>query len=192
MVPPPKGAVFGPIKDWGIGSCKLLLEIGNKEGVKGRRQYVLEEVANWVGILEFGDRGARALDLAMANTERAMEAWQGEGDWCRYISQVERDLREEEEVIKLIILRDSFLISIQCNLEERKKKTYESCLITARKEPLCEVRESRGRLAWVNDTGPHRILRCTGAGIVVRDNYFVSLQVWGRHRQKVEHLGRGG
>ncbi|KAF8458643.1 hypothetical protein BGX38DRAFT_1138708 [Terfezia claveryi] len=101
MASPPKGVVFGPIKDWGRGSCKLLLEFGDKEEVKGRRQYVLEEVANWAGVPEFGDRGARALDLAMANTERAIEAWEGEGDWSRHISQIERDLREEEEVIKV-------------------------------------------------------------------------------------------
>ncbi|RPB20370.1 hypothetical protein L211DRAFT_893547 [Terfezia boudieri ATCC MYA-4762] len=44
MAPPPKGVVYGPIKDWRKGSCKLLLEFGSKEGKKGRRQYVLEEV----------------------------------------------------------------------------------------------------------------------------------------------------
>ncbi|KAF8414925.1 hypothetical protein BGX38DRAFT_1281585 [Terfezia claveryi] len=37
----------------------------------------------------------------MANTEWAREGWQGEGDWCRHISQVERDLSGEEEIIRV-------------------------------------------------------------------------------------------
>ncbi|KAF8436679.1 hypothetical protein BGX38DRAFT_1284222 [Terfezia claveryi] len=56
LAPPPRGVVYGPIKDWGKGSYKLLFNFSSNEGVKGRRQY---------------------------------------------ISQVERDLREEEEVIRV-------------------------------------------------------------------------------------------
>ncbi|KAF8427649.1 hypothetical protein BGX38DRAFT_1299825 [Terfezia claveryi] len=101
MAPPPKSVVYGPIKDWGKGSCKLLLEFSSEKRKKGRRQYILEEVTSWAGVPELGDRGVEALDLAMANTEWAREGWQGEGDWCRHISQVERDLSGEEEIIRV-------------------------------------------------------------------------------------------
>ncbi|KAF8433454.1 hypothetical protein BGX38DRAFT_1333744 [Terfezia claveryi] len=40
MAPPSRGVIFGPIKNWGKGSCKLLLEFCSEEGVKGRRQAV--------------------------------------------------------------------------------------------------------------------------------------------------------
>ncbi|RPB19948.1 hypothetical protein L211DRAFT_579326 [Terfezia boudieri ATCC MYA-4762] len=101
LAPPPRGVVYGPIKDWGKGSCKLLLDFSSKEGVKGRRQYVIEDVAGWAAISEFGEKGRKALEQAVSNTELARENWKGEGDWCRYISQAERDLREEEEVIRV-------------------------------------------------------------------------------------------
>ncbi|KAF8451881.1 hypothetical protein BGX38DRAFT_1141965 [Terfezia claveryi] len=81
MASPLRGVVFGPVEDWGKRSCKLLLELDGGEEVKKRRQYVLEEVASWAGVREFGERGVRALDQAMSNTEQARREWQGEGDW---------------------------------------------------------------------------------------------------------------
>ncbi|KAF8433081.1 hypothetical protein BGX38DRAFT_1276338 [Terfezia claveryi] len=101
MVPPPRGVVFGPIKDWGKGGCKLLLEHDGEGGLKKRRQYTLENVAGWALIPEFRERGEEALSQAMANTEHARGEWRGEGDWSMHISQVEKDLREEEETIKV-------------------------------------------------------------------------------------------
>ncbi|RPB20337.1 hypothetical protein L211DRAFT_852449 [Terfezia boudieri ATCC MYA-4762] len=100
MALPPRGVVFGPIKDWGKGGCKLLLEHG-EGGLKKRRQYTLENVAGWAPILEFGERGEKALSQAMVNTEHGRGEWQGEGDWCMHISQVEKDLKEEKEAIKV-------------------------------------------------------------------------------------------
>ncbi|KAF8415580.1 hypothetical protein EV426DRAFT_722089 [Tirmania nivea] len=50
MAPPPKDVLFGPIKDWGKGYSKALLEFDGEGGVKIRRQYVLENVANWITI----------------------------------------------------------------------------------------------------------------------------------------------
>ncbi|RPB27053.1 hypothetical protein L211DRAFT_846604 [Terfezia boudieri ATCC MYA-4762] len=90
MAPPPSGIIFGPIKDWGKGSCKLLLDFCSEEGVKGRRQYILEDVTGWVGIPEFGERGVKALEQAVSNTEQARENWQGEGDWCRAVKLLDR------------------------------------------------------------------------------------------------------
>ncbi|KAF8434412.1 hypothetical protein BGX38DRAFT_1275512 [Terfezia claveryi] len=102
MAPPPRGVVFGPIKDWGKGGCKLLLEHDGEGGLKKRRQYTLENVAGWALIPEFRERGEEALSQAMANTEHARGEWRGEGDWSMHISQVEKDLREEEETIKVM------------------------------------------------------------------------------------------
>ncbi|KAF8442666.1 hypothetical protein BGX38DRAFT_1314369 [Terfezia claveryi] len=104
MAPPPRGVVFGPIKDWGKGGCKLLLEHDGEGGLKKRRQYTMEDVAGWALIPEFRERGEEALSQAIVNTEhaRARGEWRGEGDWCMHISQVEKDLRDEEEAIKVM------------------------------------------------------------------------------------------
>ncbi|KAF8432372.1 hypothetical protein BGX38DRAFT_1334049 [Terfezia claveryi] len=101
MALPLRGVVFGPIKDWGKGGCKLLLEHDGEGGLKKRRQYTLEDVAGWALIPEFREKGEEALSQAIFNTEHARGEWRGKGDWCMHISQVEKDLREEEEVIKV-------------------------------------------------------------------------------------------
>ncbi|KAF8416104.1 hypothetical protein BGX38DRAFT_774478 [Terfezia claveryi] len=96
-----RGVVYGPITDWGKGGCKLILQHGNGEGEGLRRQYVVGNVAEWASVPEFGEKGAEALSQAVENTEQARKAWAGEGDWCRHISQMERNLRVEEEVIRV-------------------------------------------------------------------------------------------
>ncbi|KAF8415233.1 hypothetical protein EV426DRAFT_630171, partial [Tirmania nivea] len=101
MAPPPKDIVFGPVSDWGKGSCKLLLEYNKEGGLIHRRQYTLENVTSWVVVLEFGEKGIEALGKAVSNTEDARKVWSGEGDWFRYISQLERDHRGEEETLRV-------------------------------------------------------------------------------------------
>ncbi|KAF8418272.1 hypothetical protein EV426DRAFT_679732 [Tirmania nivea] len=101
MAPPPKGVVFGPVSDWGKGSCKLLLEHNKEGGLIHRRQYTLENVTSWAVVPEFGEKGMEALGKAVSNTEDARKVWSGEGDWFRYISQLERDYRGEEETLRV-------------------------------------------------------------------------------------------
>ncbi|KAF8428176.1 hypothetical protein EV426DRAFT_705075 [Tirmania nivea] len=83
MAPPPKGVVFGPVSDWGKGSCKLLLEHDGE------------------GVPEFGEKGMEALSQAVLNTENGKKGWKGEGDWFRHISQLERDHKDEEETLRV-------------------------------------------------------------------------------------------
>ncbi|KAF8415692.1 hypothetical protein EV426DRAFT_722074 [Tirmania nivea] len=59
MAPPPKGVLFGPIKDWGKGHSKALLEFDGEGGVKMRRQYVLEDIANWITVPKFGEKSQK-------------------------------------------------------------------------------------------------------------------------------------
>ncbi|KAF8428015.1 hypothetical protein BGX38DRAFT_1334691 [Terfezia claveryi] len=103
MAPPPQGVLFGPIKDWGKGSSKVLLEF-EEGGVKWRRQFALEDVTSWHEVPEFGERGTEALVQAGRNSERAKQDWAGEGDWELHISQLERRGRQDEEIIRV---RDS-------------------------------------------------------------------------------------
>ncbi|KAF8425268.1 hypothetical protein EV426DRAFT_708895 [Tirmania nivea] len=70
MAPPPKGVLFGPIKDWGLGHSKLILEFDGEDGVKKVRQYVLEDMAGWYRVPEFGDRGKDTLEGAGVRTAR--------------------------------------------------------------------------------------------------------------------------
>ncbi|KAF8440710.1 hypothetical protein BGX38DRAFT_1272849 [Terfezia claveryi] len=92
--PPPRGIVYGPITDWGKGEFS-----------------------------EFGEKGAEALSQAMENTEQARKAWAEEGDWCRHISQMERNLRVEEEVIRVgdgpLVVRAIMILNRAVAIQDR-------------------------------------------------------------------------
>jgi len=42
--PLPKGVLFGPVKDWGQGSTKLLLEFNGEGDINLRHQLTLENI----------------------------------------------------------------------------------------------------------------------------------------------------
>ncbi|RPB27206.1 hypothetical protein L211DRAFT_897096 [Terfezia boudieri ATCC MYA-4762] len=87
MAPPPKGVLFGPVKDWGKGASKVLLEFDGEDG----------------GLVpEFGERGERAILQAIVNSQEVEKSWSGGGSWEHHISQLEKESREEEEVIKVV------------------------------------------------------------------------------------------
>ena len=46
----PRGVLFGPVKDWGQGSTKLLLESDGEGDLNVKRQLSLENVTNWLAI----------------------------------------------------------------------------------------------------------------------------------------------
>ncbi|RPB19778.1 hypothetical protein L211DRAFT_852894 [Terfezia boudieri ATCC MYA-4762] len=100
MVPSPRGVLYGPIKDWEKGSSKVLLELG-EEGGGQWRQFIFENVSNWHNILEFGERGRRALLQAGSNTENRRREWIGDEDWDIHISRQKRLGREEKEVLRV-------------------------------------------------------------------------------------------
>ncbi|RPB21816.1 hypothetical protein L211DRAFT_851267 [Terfezia boudieri ATCC MYA-4762] len=74
MAPPPKGVLFGSVKDWGKGVSKVLLEFDREDGVK----------------------------KAIANSQEAKKSWSRGGSWEHHMSQLEKESREEEEIIKVV------------------------------------------------------------------------------------------
>lgn len=57
MVPLLRGVFYGPVKDWGKGGYKLLLEHEGEEGIRKRRLYLPKNVENWVSVPEFEGKG---------------------------------------------------------------------------------------------------------------------------------------
>ena len=102
MPPLNKGVLFGPIRNWGNGESKVLLEFDREGGEKKRRQFVLEDVASWHLIGAFGEEVAEAL----RNAHRRAQILKKDGDanrfWDHDITQKERNGREEEEMIKVV------------------------------------------------------------------------------------------
>jgi len=71
MAQHPKGVLFGPVKDWGQGSTKLLLESDGEGDLKVRRQLTLENVTNWLAIPKFQELGGEvALATAVSTSAR--------------------------------------------------------------------------------------------------------------------------
>ena len=102
MSPLKKGVLFGPIRNWGNGESKILLEFDGEGGVKKRRQYVLEDVASWHKVSAFGEEGAGAL----RNAYRRAQILKKDGDdndlWDHKVTQAEKEGREDEEVCKVV------------------------------------------------------------------------------------------
>ena len=71
-----KGVLFGPIRNWGIGEFKILLQFNGEGGVKKRRQFVLEETPDWHAVSAFGKEGVEAL----RNTCRRAQIVKKDGD----------------------------------------------------------------------------------------------------------------
>ena len=46
MAPLNNGVLFSPIRNWGNGESKILLEFDGEGEAKKRRQFVLEDAAN--------------------------------------------------------------------------------------------------------------------------------------------------
>ena len=55
MAPLNKEILFGPIRNWHNEESKILLELDWEEEVKKRKQFVLEEVANWHEVIPVGE-----------------------------------------------------------------------------------------------------------------------------------------
>ncbi|RPB18454.1 hypothetical protein L211DRAFT_854129 [Terfezia boudieri ATCC MYA-4762] len=102
MAPPPKGILFGPVQDWGKGSSKVLLEFDGEDGVKKIRQYILEDVTKWHLVPEFLEKGNKALGQVISNSRHLEKEWEGNISWEHHVSQLEKENREEEEVIKVV------------------------------------------------------------------------------------------
>ena len=95
-----KGILFGSIRNWSNGESKICLKFNGKEGVKRRRQFVLEDVAGWHLVGAFGEEGAEALRNACRRIQVLKKDSNANGSWDHDITQKKREGREEEEMIK--------------------------------------------------------------------------------------------
>ena len=80
----------------------ILLEFDSEGGVKGRRQYVLEDVAAWYTISAFGEEGAEVLRNVYRRAQILKKDWNINGSWDNDIIWAEREGIEEEESLKVI------------------------------------------------------------------------------------------
>jgi len=103
MAPHPRGVLFGPVKDWGQGSTKLLLESDGEGDLKVRRQLTLENVTNWLAIPKFQELGGEAaLAMAMSTATRQHAEYDGEGSFEMAVTSLERKGRGDEERFEVV------------------------------------------------------------------------------------------
>jgi hypothetical protein len=103
MAPYPRGILFGPVKEWGQGSTKLLLELDGDGELKARRQLTLENVTNWLSIPKFQELGGEAgLATSMSKSLRHQQEYSGEGSFELAVTSTERRGRGDEERVEVV------------------------------------------------------------------------------------------
>jgi len=103
MAPHPRGVLFGPVKDWGQGSTKLLLKSDGEGDLKVRLQLTLENVTNWLAIPKFQELGGEvALAIAASTSARQCKEFSGEGSFELAVTSIERKGRGDEETFEVI------------------------------------------------------------------------------------------
>jgi len=103
MAPHPRGVLFGPVKDWGQGSTKLLLESDGEGDLKVRRQLTLENVTNWLSIPKFQELGGEVtLATAVSTSTRQCQEFAGEGLFELVVTSIERKGRGDEEIFEVV------------------------------------------------------------------------------------------
>jgi len=99
----PKGVLFGPVKDWGQGSTKILLESDREGDLKVRRQLTLENVTNWLTTYKFQELGGEvALVTAVSTSTRQCKDFSGEGSFKLAVTSIERNGRGDEDTFEVI------------------------------------------------------------------------------------------
>jgi len=103
IAPHPSGVLIGPVKDWGQGSTKLLLESSREGDLKVRRQLTLENVTNWLAIPKLKELGGEvALAIAAATSARQCKEFSGEGSFELAVTSIERNGRGDKETFEVI------------------------------------------------------------------------------------------
>ena len=103
MAPHPRGVLFGPVKDWGQGSTKLLLEHDGDGDLKARCQLTLENVTNWLSIPRFQELGGEAaLSGAISRAARDKATFEGEVSFEEAVTRWERQGRGDEERFEVV------------------------------------------------------------------------------------------
>jgi len=98
IAPHARGVLFGPVKDWGQGSTKLLLESDGEGDLKVRRELTLKNVTNWLAIPKFQELGGEvALAIAVSTSARQCKEFSVEGSFELAVTSIERNGRGDEE-----------------------------------------------------------------------------------------------
>jgi len=98
-----RGVLFGPVKDWGRSSTKLLLESNGEGDLKVRRQLTLENVMNWLAIPKFQELGGEvALATAASTSTRQCKEFSGKGSFELAVTSIERKRRGDEETFEVV------------------------------------------------------------------------------------------
>ena len=101
--PHPKGDLFGPVKDWGQGSTKLLLESDGEGDLKVRRQLTLENITNWLTIPKFQELGGEvALMTAASTSARQCKESSSECSFELAVTSIERNGRGDTETFEVV------------------------------------------------------------------------------------------
>jgi len=103
MAPHTRGVLFGPVKDCGQGSTKLLRESDGEGDLKVRRKLSLENVTNWLSILKFQElEGEVALATAVSSSTRQCKEFASEGSFELAVTSIERKGRGNEETFEVV------------------------------------------------------------------------------------------
>jgi len=98
-----RGVLFSPVKDWGQGSNKLLLELDGDGDLKVRRELTLENVTNWLAIPKFQELGGEvALATAVSTSTRQCKEFAGEGSFELAVTRIERKGRRDKEIFEVV------------------------------------------------------------------------------------------
>ena len=98
-----RGVLFGPVKDWGQGRTKLVLECDGEGDLEVRRQLTLENVTNWLSIPKFQELGGEvALTTAMSTSTRQCKRFAGEGSFELAVTSIQRMGKENEETSEVV------------------------------------------------------------------------------------------
>jgi len=179
MAPHSKGVLFGPVKDWGQGSTKLLLESDGEGDLRARRQLTLENVTNWLAVPRFQELGGEAaLAMAMSSATRQQAEYDGEGSFEMAVTSLERKGRGDEErfevvddntaeraielLYKGLAIQDEVVngsiegLDVQYQITETVEEVLESIVV----RPLKPSRELVDHLGCqINLSTPKRLLR---------------------------------
>jgi len=103
MAPHARGVLFGPVKDWGQGSTKLLLESDGEGDLKVTRELTLENVTNRLAIPKFQELGGEvALATAVSTSTRQCKEFVGEGSFELAVTSIEGKGRGDEEIFEVV------------------------------------------------------------------------------------------
>ena len=128
IAPHPEGVLFGPVKDWGQDSTKLLLESDGEGDLKVRHQLTLENVMNWLAIPKFQELGGEvALVTVVSTSARQCKEFMGEGSFELAVTSIERNERADDQMIETLdeVLESIVIRPLQLSREPVEDMSYQ-------------------------------------------------------------------